>query len=271
MIKNNFKNYLLKLSHTFGYNIQIGKITSPSDLNKLLKQLYPISIDIPLIRVGSDGDGGYLVPDDLENINYLFSPGVGCKQDFDHECADKGMKVCMVDASVNGPIKNHTNFNFLKKYLGVFDSDETISLDSWLRSSQIPADSECILQMDIEGGEYESILSASLDTLSNFRIMIIEFHKLDMLWNRHFFNFFKNCFLKLLQTHYVTHIHPNNCTRPTVIRGLSIPPVMEFTFIRKDRVIKTGYVKKFPNDLDRDCTPKKSLTLPGCWYDSKNA
>ena len=57
-------------------------------------------------RVGSDGDGGYLVPDDLENINYLFSPGVGCKQDFDHECADKGMKVCMVDASVDGPIKN---------------------------------------------------------------------------------------------------------------------------------------------------------------------
>ena len=42
MIRIKLKDYLLKLSHTFGYNIQIGKITPPSDLNKLLKQLYQL-------------------------------------------------------------------------------------------------------------------------------------------------------------------------------------------------------------------------------------
>ena len=36
-----------------------------------------------LIRIGSKNDGGYLVPDDLKNINACFSPGVDLNVNFD--------------------------------------------------------------------------------------------------------------------------------------------------------------------------------------------
>jgi hypothetical protein len=39
--------------------------------------------DVPLIRLGADGDGGYLVPDDLEDVAACFSPGVDDRASFE--------------------------------------------------------------------------------------------------------------------------------------------------------------------------------------------
>ena len=41
--------------------------------------------------------------------------------------------------------------------------------------------------MDIEGSEYPVILDTPSDTLNKFRIMIIEFHDLDLIFNSQFF------------------------------------------------------------------------------------
>jgi len=45
---------------------------SKLQLAEFLKRLHPYDADKPLIRVGGDGDGGYLIPDDLEGIKYCF-------------------------------------------------------------------------------------------------------------------------------------------------------------------------------------------------------
>lgn len=37
---------------------------------------FPNEIDVPLIRLGGNSGGGYIIPDDLENISACFSPGV---------------------------------------------------------------------------------------------------------------------------------------------------------------------------------------------------
>jgi len=47
--------------------------------NKLkifLLKIRPFETNHQLIRVGSDYDGGYLIPDDLDQVKYCFSPGV---------------------------------------------------------------------------------------------------------------------------------------------------------------------------------------------------
>ena len=259
-------NGIRKLGFLFGMNIQIGRLTENQDLKEFIKKLYPLTTSKDLIRVGSKGDGGYLIPDDLDGIEALFSPGVGSKQDFDFECAENGMKVFMADASVNGPVNNHKNFIFTKKFIGSLDNEEYMSIDEWVKHANISNDSDLILQMDIEGYEYETIYSISNETIKRFRIILVEFHQLDMLWNKFYFEKFKNSFLKLLQTHYVVHIHPNNCCEAFEKNGVSIPPVMEFTFIRKDRVEVVGYANEFPNKLDAECTSNDPLFLPKCWY-----
>ena len=261
-------DFIKKVGMLLGIYINIGKLTSQKDLREFLQQLYPVKIDKKLIRFGAKGDGGYVIPDDLDGIEALFSPGVGSKQDFDFECANNGMKVFMADASVDGPVDNHENFVFTKKYIGALDNQEFVSIEAWVNSANLKDESELMLQMDIEGYEYEVIFSIPTKVMKKFRIIIIEFHQLDYLFNKFMFEKFKNVFLKMLQTHYVAHIHPNNCCEPTVKDDISIPPVLEFTFIRKDRVENQGFVTDFPSVLDADCTNNNSLTLPKCWYKS---
>ena len=38
-----------------------------------------------LIRVGSTNDGGYLIPNILNEIDYCFSPGIGNKFEFEKD------------------------------------------------------------------------------------------------------------------------------------------------------------------------------------------
>jgi len=123
------------------------------------------------------------------------------------------------------------------------------------------------LQMDIEGYEYEVILSTPQALLDQFRILVIEFHELDKLFDAFVFNMFSDCFEKLLESFYVVHIHPNNCTE-VVRRGeIEVVRTMEFTFLNKRRAVKVVPQTKFPRRLDADCCPKQGhVDLPKCWY-----
>lgn len=93
-----------------------------------------------------------------------------------------------------------------------------------------------ILQMDIEGAEYRVIAATTVETLSRFRIIVVEFHELSNLFTKFGFREISNAFRKLLLTHRVVHIHPNNVGGPAVRGHLSVPSLMEFTFYRKDRL-----------------------------------
>ncbi len=268
-MKKKIFELIRKIGIVFGFNIQINRLINHGELKDFIQKLYPIKIDKKLIRVGSKKDGGYIIPDDIDDIEALFSPGVGSKQDFDFECANNGIKVFMADASVDGPIVNHKNYIFTKKFIGTLDNKEYIPIENWIKNANLNKDADLILQMDIEGYEYETIYGMSQETIKRFRIIIIEFHELDLLFNRSMFEKLRNSFLKILETHYVVHIHPNNCCKPMTVNDISIPPVLEFTFIRKDRVNKKGYMSTFPNSLDVDCCKNDSLILPKCWYESK--
>ena len=71
----------------FGY--RIASLSDLDQVQEFLRHLHPIEFN--LIRVGSEHDGGYLVPDDLESISSCFSPGVSTNADFETELARKGI------------------------------------------------------------------------------------------------------------------------------------------------------------------------------------
>jgi len=75
-------------------NVKVDKII------EFIKSIKPFDTGIELIRVGPNYDGGYLIPNDLENIEALFSPGVGDVFEFEKELQAKGIKVFMADSSV---------------------------------------------------------------------------------------------------------------------------------------------------------------------------
>ncbi len=263
LLRKKFEHFLLN-----NKRMMLQRVTNKEHLLGLLESLYPIQTQFDLIRLGPNGDGGYLVPNDLEGIEACFSPGVDKISEFELDCLKYEMKIYMADKSVEKPELDipESNYSFIQKFVGCTNNDDFITMDSWVQENSPSENSELILQMDIEGGEYNTLINMSDALMKRFRIMVIEFHSLPSLWNPHYFNLNKTVFDKILQTHVCVHIHPNNCCGVDSKLGIEIPGIAEFTFLRKDRIQSKGFATSFPHRLDYDNTGNESIHLPKNWY-----
>jgi hypothetical protein len=257
------RKLLFKISSRFSGD------TSERDLLMFLRSLHPVTTSSPLIRLGGLEDGGYLIPDDLELIARCFSPGVAYTSSFEKELGDRGIPSSLADYSVNNPDSTNAFIRFDKKFIGVANSYKFMTLESWIMRDAPDENTDLLLQMDIEKYEYPVLLTTPPEVLKRFRIMVIEFHSLDALIKRSTFLYIKSIFEKILIDFYVVHIHPNNCRSPAKLGDVLIPPVMEFTFYRKDSANVRGTAQEFPNPLDRKNVKNlPEINLPEHWYDS---
>jgi hypothetical protein len=115
-LKNAFRHYLLNKG------IMLQRATEKDKVLKLIEGLYPIRSELELIRLGPNGDGGYLLPNDLEGIEACFSPGVAQVSEFELDCLKYEMKVFMADKSVEKPNLNisEDEYDFLFFYMKPF-------------------------------------------------------------------------------------------------------------------------------------------------------
>jgi hypothetical protein len=261
---NKLRDPLIRLLGAAGAHV--ADRTSVAELDGLIRSLRPFDSGVELIRLGPCGDGGYLLPDDVDGIEYAFSPGVSTESGFESALTARGMRVFLADGSVEAPPVADARFSFEKKFIGCLSDDVYMTLDGWKKNTIPEHGGDLLLQMDIEGAEFEALLNASDVLLSQFRIMVIEFHYLQQLFNKPFFVLVSRLFEKLLRRHSVVHIHPNNCCGSVKGRGLEVPRIAEFTFFRNDRFRQRAPRRDFPHPLDADNTHKRSLPLPECWY-----
>jgi hypothetical protein len=253
----------------FSKGIFIDPMVSKSRLQQLVKMIQPKSCSYELIRIGADADGGYLLPNDLEGIEACFSPGVDDIASFEQDLFRKyQIGSHLADFSVDVVPSGTLALSFTKKFLGANTYENFISLEDWVDSFTVFAkDDSLLLQMDIEGGEYETLLSCPTRILSKFRIMVIEFHLIESWAQTNFFGIVEAVFRKLLKTHFVVHNHPNNAMGIVDLNGFYAPRVFELTFIKKTRT-STFEIAKLPHALDFpnvDYMP--DIQLPAQWLD----
>lgn len=245
--------------------------TSRKSLSELLSKIRPVNISVPLKRLGPEGDGGYVVPDDFEGCDGLISPGVGDISDFEFALAEKGLNILLLDGSVEGPSRSHQNFVFWKKFLASSQSVTTVTLKNAL--GEFPVTRDLCLQMDIEGGEWEVLATVDSESLKRFRMIIVEVHGFaQRVLSKTGFLLAHVIFEKLLQDFVVAHVHVNNATRSYVLPANQgqpravLPNTFELTLIRKDRVRIRGGTPKLPSDLDsRNVSWKPDSELPNEW------
>lgn len=256
------------LLRSLRYRLEKVRSSQLAAVADFLKLVHPVSTDRPLIRIGGNGDGGYLIPDDLEGVKYCFSPGVSTTASFEEHLITKGIKCFLADYSVvDAPIESEA-IAFTKKFIGPESNDVFMTLKEWVESSVGSDDGDLVLQMDIEGAEYESLIVADESLLARFRIIVVEFHRLDALFNTMGFKAINGVFQKILKNFDVVHIHPNNGSKVLTCGGIDVPPAMEFTFLRKDRIGVRRPATTFPNQLDRTNVPDMpDFPLPRCWYE----
>jgi hypothetical protein len=242
---------------------------SSSELKATLGQITPKASPRRLRRIGGAGDGGYLIPDDLDSIAACFSPGVAESAGFELELAKMGIRSFMADYSVDNPPVNHPLFDFEKLFLASHNEPgRFIRLEDWITAKE-QSKGDLILQMDIEGAEWPILADVSRETLSRFRIIVLELHGLDnLLTNPLGLEIFKSVFLKLNDKFSVVHLHANNCCGELNYQGIHIPRVLEVTLIRNDRYQVSGEVFEplIPNPLDFPNVPgRKELLVDKDW------
>lgn len=227
---------------------------SRSSVGSFLSLLAPEAIEQPLIRLGGKGDGGYLIPDDLDGIGGAISPGVSTVANFDKDLADRGIDVVMLDASVKKPPTSSERFTFFPMWLDSYDSDTTMSLQTL--ADRFPAGADLLLEMDIEGAEWRVIHSMSLELQRRFRIMVIELHPMDDATRRTRLPDFESAVRKLLLTHRIVHVHQNNASPLFKLAGHKVARAIEITLHRRDRSMPLpGVPVKLPHPLDTPNLP----------------
>lgn len=220
------------------------------DVTALLDMFAPKYCGQDLVRMGPELDGGYLLPDDLDGIVAMYSPGVSDTLGFDLEIAQKGIPCFLADGTVEQPANMHPNMQFEKMMIGDGPAETFMTLESWVERTA-PEGGDLILQMDIEGAEYDVLNSTSPALLQRFRIIVLELHQLDRYLLGEKREVLSNFMNRLLANHSICHLHANTVTPPVTILNRQVPPLLELTFIRNDRLgAGAGSPAIYPHPLD---------------------
>jgi hypothetical protein len=213
-------------------------------INDFFKQLWPVAINNQFEECG-----GYLVPVNIGDIDVVFSPGVGPSSEFELYFAKSNIPSYMADASVEGPSISHPLFNFIKKFVGAFTAGDYININDWIEE-KYPVGNNAVLQIDIEGGEYETLLAMTQEYLAKFKLIVIEIHALNILATEEGYALARIFMNHLLKNFDVVHFHTNNNTRMVNYRGLIFPHDIELTLLRKDLCVHDHKVAHLPHPLD---------------------
>jgi hypothetical protein len=179
------------------------------------------------IRLGANGDGGYVIADLGNCYDCYISAGISIEESFSRDFINK---YNTTGYGFDGTILHYPHgytdkVEFIKKNINVYnDNNNTNLIDLIIRYNNI------FLKMDIEGGEYPWILNLHEFYLSRFKQIVIEVHGLtNDEWGATY-NEKVACLEKLNRTHYIVHAHANNFG-PVVNK---IPNVMELTYVNKN-------------------------------------
>ncbi|CAN2170738.1 Methyltransferase FkbM [Candidatus Nanopelagicaceae bacterium] len=222
---------------------------------KFVRSISPVDNGHHLRRMGPPSDGSYLLPDDLREIALNISPGVGKTFQFEKALLDEfQIPSIMLDASVESPINLPKEIEFVAKF--VFpqnNSGEGISINELvtLATVKLGDEADFMLQMDIEGAEYEILKYIKTQDLLRFRILAIEFHDME-LWvqNAFYSRTVDPIFSKLLEYFDVVHSRSHNSSHTFYYKGFFIPSALELTFHRKDRSSSQNGFRQLPSVLD---------------------
>ena len=248
------KFFYESINRLLSFGFSITRLSMNFDfLNKLA--VYDTGHD--LIRIGSENDGGYLVPNILDEIDICVSLGVGVdskgnfKTSFEDQLVNYGIESILFDHSVN-----YTgSHKFTKKFVNSYNDNENITLDKVINS--IPKEKNILLQIDVEGGEINILHSIKNEELKKAKILILEFHNFTNIITKRNSKIILDILDKILKNFTVCHLHPNNKGGYLYMKNIKIPNTLEITFINNELVkFKKVINYKLPHKLDNPNFPK---------------
>jgi len=227
-------------------------------LHEILALLLPHKVcGFDKVRLGNDRDGGYVMLDDFVGTCAALSLGIGDDVSWDLAVANRILPVLQFDHAVRRPPIAHPRFAFFQeKVVPSEPALETECTIATILARYAAADEkDFILKMDIEGDEWDILRVIDPDTLGRFRQIICEFHELHRLRYPAERLRALQVFRKLSRSHCVVHVHGNNHRPIEVVGDISIPDVLEITWVRRKDYKLLPARTVFPTELDRPNNP----------------
>ena len=259
--REKIKNFLIS------FGLYYLPASTKIELKNVIAMMHPVKSGFDLVRIGGNNDGGYLLPNDLDGIAACFSPGVDNTASFEEDFIKITNAPCfLADFSVDQSPISSPHISFQKKFLGTENTDKFIRLETWVEENSQSESAEYLLQMDIEGAEFEVILDTPNIILNKFRIIVLELHNMDRMFGSKHLNLVERTMRKLGENFDVVHLHPNNGRRFFSRGEIGIPKVIEMTLLRKDRVREREYISVLPHPLDQpNVVHNPDYPMPNCW------
>ena len=206
------------------------------------------------IRIGGEGDGGYVLLDRLRPEQPVLSYGVGPDSSFDLDLAARGHRVFMFDHTVTGPrggVPQGCAF-FREGVAAKPDPENRLdTVAAHLQRLHLAGRRDVILKMDIEGGEWAIMAELPDEALDSFEQIVVEFHWLQTL-ERESFTAQAIAALQRLNARFtLCHVHANAYGGPKMVAGVILPHVIEVTYVRSDLVSRTPNRTLYPTEHDR--------------------
>jgi hypothetical protein len=207
------------------------------------------------VRIGAEADGGYVMVDDLGDVQLCYSFGVGFDVSWDLEMARRGATVFQYDHTVLGPCIHNASFRFHRLGVAPIDVDNMRTIQTLLEENGHSSETEMVMKMDVEGAEWDAIDAAPVDTLGLFKQIVCEFHGLTVLGDTRWFERAERVLGKLASTHMPVHVHGNNYGAFRIVEGIPVPDVLEVSFVRRSSYATEPGSESFPTILDRPNNP----------------
>jgi Methyltransferase FkbM domain len=208
------------------------------------------SVGFSKIRLGCNGDGGYVLLDDFTGVSAALSFGIATECSWDMAIAERGIDVYQYDHTVDGPPTANARFRFFKKKIAAVSSDQTESLGSVF--AKLPATTErVILKIDIEGAEWDVLDAATSEELARFSQIVGEFHGFanaaDPAWR----DTARRVLTKIRSVFDVVHVHGNNFAPFNIIANVAVPSTFELTLVNRAIYECHETDEIFPTALDQ--------------------
>lgn len=222
-------------------------------------------IDYQLVRVGGDGDGGYVMINDFDTSSSVYSYGIGEDVTFENWIAKKCNNVYCYDHTIDElPANRSDKLRFIR--IGIADTDNleenVMTLESAVYLNGDLQVDNLLLKMDVEGAEWDVLDNIKNDVLNQFKQITLELHDLTNVIHK---DKVIRVLEKLNKTHQVVWVHANNTLGIEKGTKTFLPPLLEITYVRRANYKFVDIHYDAPNSIDKPNNQEMSDVFLDNW------
>ncbi len=218
------------------------------NISRIIQLTQPHQSTVPLVRIGQNGDGGYVIATIFQS-KICLNLGVGLEVSADEDLLGRNFKIYAFDGTVPNPLPDEPSYIFTEKNIGFVETNEKMTNLRKIFTENADLEELDLILIDIEGNEY-SVLKEELEFVKKAKQVVIEFHGLELLGDSNFSVTFINILDQQTMTHSPIHVHANNSGGALPLGGAHWPTILEVTFAKNEYCTGEINYGPFPTSMD---------------------